>query len=135
MLRSGLVLAGANTWAQGGAPRDDDVGILTAHEASGFDLSSTELVVLSACQTGTGVVHAGEGVFGLRRALTLAGARNVVMSLWKVPDPETRDLMVAFYRALPTSSGPAAALLTAKRMLRARVEHPYYWGAFINVQR
>jgi CHAT domain-containing protein/tetratricopeptide (TPR) repeat protein len=135
MLRSGLVLAGANTWAQGGPARNGDAGILTAHEASGLDLSSTELVVLSACQTGTGTVHAGEGVFGLRRALALAGARSVVMSLWKVPDPETRDLMVAFYRALPSSGGPAAALQTAKRMLRARVQHPYYWGAFISVGR
>jgi CHAT domain-containing protein len=98
LLRSGLALAGANTWLKGGAlPREAEDGLLTAEDVSGLDLLDTELVVLSACQTGLGKVHAGEGVFGLRRAFILAGARTLVMSLWKVPDLATAVLMERFY--------------------------------------
>jgi CHAT domain-containing protein len=98
LLRSGLALSGANTWLQGrtSLPAAED-GLLTAEEVSGLDLLATELVVLSACDTGLGEIHIGEGVLGLRRAFLLAGARTLVMSLWKVPDLATALLMERFY--------------------------------------
>ncbi|MEZ4451395.1 MAG: CHAT domain-containing protein [Nannocystaceae bacterium] len=127
LLRSGLALAGAN--ARVG--RDD--GILTALEVTSMDLRGTELVVLSACETGVGEVEGGEGVYGLRRALTIAGARAQVMSLWKVDDAATRDLMVGFYKKLAAGEGRGAALREAQRALLGdpKRAHPYYWAAFI----
>jgi CHAT domain-containing protein len=102
-LRSGLALAGVNTWLKGAAlPAEAEDGLLTAEEVSGLDLLDTELVVLSACETGLGEVHAGEGAFGLRRAFVLAGAKTLVMSLWKVPDLATAVLMGRFYDNLLT---------------------------------
>ncbi|MEZ4384959.1 MAG: CHAT domain-containing protein [Nannocystaceae bacterium] len=127
LLRSGLALAGANERVG----RDD--GILTALEVASMDLRGTELVVLSACETGVGEVEAGEGVYGLRRALAIAGARAQVMSLWKVDDAATRDLMVAYYKNLSKGTGRGEALREAQRSLLgdgAR-RHPYYWAAFI----
>jgi CHAT domain-containing protein len=127
LLRSGLALAGAN--ARVG--RDD--GILTALEVASMDLRGTELVVLSACETGVGEVDAGEGVYGLRRALQIAGARSQVMSLWKVDDAATRDLMIAYYNDLAKGTGRGKALREAQRALLADAKrrHPYYWAAFI----
>jgi CHAT domain-containing protein/tetratricopeptide (TPR) repeat protein len=95
-LRSGIVLAGANTPARD-AERD---GILTAEEVRWMDLGGVELVVLSACETGLGRAHAGEGLLGLRRALHIAGADTVLSSLWPVPDEQTAQLMEAFYTNL-----------------------------------
>src|SRR5206468_2188882 len=83
---------------------------LTALEASGLDLWGTRLVVLSACETGLGDVQAGEGVYGLRRALVLAGSESQVMSLWQVSDAATRDLMVAYYKRLQAGEGRTEAL-------------------------
>ncbi len=106
LLRSGLALAGANTWLRRGEPpAEAEDGLLTAEDVSGLDLLDTELVVLSACETGLGRIHVGEGVFGLRRAFVLAGARTLVMSLWKVPDDPTRELMVDFYRRVLAGTG------------------------------
>jgi hypothetical protein len=103
MLRSGLALAGANTFLRGAAlPADAEDGLLTAEDVAGLDLLDTELVVLSACDTGLGAIHFGEGVFGLRRAFIVAGARTLVMSLWKVPDLATAFLMDRFYENLLT---------------------------------
>ncbi|CAL9471559.1 hypothetical protein SUDANB95_02830 [Actinosynnema sp. ALI-1.44] len=131
-LRSGLALAGANTWLAGGvAPTEAEDGILTAEDVTGMDLAGTELVTLSACETGLGTHHFGEGVLGLRRAFTSAGARTVVMSLWRVPDAETRTLMTGFYRRVLAGEGRAAALRHAQLELRAERPHPHYWGAFI----
>jgi CHAT domain-containing protein len=103
MLRSGLALAGANTFLRGGPlPDEAEDGLLTAEDVTGLDLVDTELVVLSACETGLGAVHVGEGVFGLRRAFIVAGAKTLVMSLWKVPDLATAFLMDRFYDNLLT---------------------------------
>jgi CHAT domain-containing protein len=119
LLRSGLALAGVNTWLKGATlPAEAEDGLLTAEEVSGLDLLDTELVVLSACETGLGEVHAGEGVFGLRRAFVLAGARTLVMSLWKVPDLATAVLMERFYNNLLNGLERDLALSAAQRATR-----------------
>jgi CHAT domain-containing protein len=132
MLRSGLALAGANTWLKAGyLPEEAEDGLLTAEDVTGLDLLATELVVLSACETGLGRVHAGEGVFGLRRAFVLSGAQTLVMSLWKVPDDQTRELMEDFYTRLLAGEGRAEALRQAQLATMAKYSEPFYWGAFI----
>jgi CHAT domain-containing protein/tetratricopeptide (TPR) repeat protein len=132
LLRSGLALAGANTWLQGGSlPAEAEDAILNGEDVSGLDLLATELVVLSACETGLGQVLVGEGVFGLRRAFLLAGAKTLVMSLWKVPDRQTQELMEAFYRRLLEGQPRADALREAQLAMKARYPNPLYWGAFI----
>lgn len=132
LLRSGLALAGANTFSKGGTPpKEAEDGILTAEDVSGLDLFDTELVVLSACDTGIGEIRTGEGVFGLRRAFVLAGARTLVMSLWKVPDKETQELMEDFYKHILQGKPRAEALRDAQLAMKARHPEPKYWGAFI----
>ncbi len=130
LLRSGLALAGANR--RGAAATTDD-GILTALEASGLNLWGTKLVVLSACDTGLGEVHNGEGVYGLRRAFVLAGAETLVMSLWPASDYSTRTLMTSYYRNLKQGWGRGAALRRAQlEMLKRNPQlHPFYWANFI----
>ncbi|MBS1808747.1 MAG: CHAT domain-containing protein [Acidobacteria bacterium] len=153
LIRSGLALAGANQ-KQGGGAED---GILTALEMAGLDLWGTKLVVLSACETGIGEVKTGDGVYGLRRALVLAGSESQVMSLWKVDDAATRDLMVDYYQRLQAGEGRSEAMQQVQlQMLRGREQsaghqartpdvkplgtqkaeftgrsHPYYWASFI----
>ncbi|MBL9134847.1 MAG: CHAT domain-containing protein [Verrucomicrobiales bacterium] len=132
MLRSGLALAGANTWAQGRTSnRALEDGVLTAEDVTGLDLVGTDLVVLSACETGLGEVRTGDGVYGLRRAFTVAGARTLVMSLWKVPDEPTSRLMAEFYRALDAGRPKVEALREAQMVVRATDPDPFFWGAFI----
>ncbi|MCG8423928.1 MAG: CHAT domain-containing protein [Proteobacteria bacterium] len=128
LLRSGLVLAGANQLSSG---RED--GVLTALEASGLDLWGTKLVVLSACETGVGAVDAGQGVYGLRRALAIAGAESLVMSLWQVDDEATRRLMAGYYKRLDAGRGRTGALRVTQLELLDSDEysHPYYWAGFI----
>jgi CHAT domain-containing protein/Tfp pilus assembly protein PilF len=128
LLRSGLALAGANR-----RTGSDDDGILTALEASGLNLWGTQLVVLSACDTGVGVVRTGDGVYGLRRALVLAGSETQVMSLWPVKDYATQRLMKAFYAGLKQGQGRGEALrnVKLKTMRRRGTEHPFYWASFI----
>lgn len=131
MLRSGLVLAGSNH-GDGG---DGEDGILTALEAAGLDLWGTRIVVLSACETGLGEINNGDGVYGLRRALVLAGAESQVMSLWKVDDASTRDLMQGYYTRLKSGMGRAEALRDVQlAMLRRNAtRHPFHWAGFISV--
>jgi CHAT domain-containing protein/Tfp pilus assembly protein PilF len=128
LLRSGLVLSGANRRESG-----EEDGILTALEAASLDLAGTELVVLSACETGLGDIEAGDGVYGLRRALVLAGAESQVMTLWRVDDASSRELMEGFYQRLRAGEGRAEALRQAQlAMLRdTRRAHPFFWAAFI----
>jgi CHAT domain-containing protein len=131
MRRSGLALAGAN------AQVDKEAALLMAEEVLGVNLDGTELVVLSACQTGLGEVRSGEGVYGLRRAFSQAGAAAQIMSLWSVPDKETQELMQAFYRALRQGARPGEALREAAAAQKTIVTgrygfaHPFYWGAFV----
>ncbi|MGH9837544.1 MAG: CHAT domain-containing protein [Blastocatellia bacterium] len=131
LLRSGLALAGFNLHRSG--PNQEDDGVLTALEATALDLWGTKLVVLSACDTGVGEVKNGEGVYGLRRALVLAGSESQVMSLWPVRDDDTLELMTAYYRALQQGQGRSAALRQVQlRMLkRQERQHPFYWASFI----
>ena len=132
LLRSGLVLAGANVWLRGGVvPADAGNGLVTAEDVSGIDLLDTELAVLSACETGLGEIRTGEGVFGLRRAFALAGAHRLIISLWKVPDNATCELMVEFYRRVLDGIGVFDALREAQIATRQRHADPYYWAAFI----
>ena len=128
LLLSGLVLAGAN---QSGTEQDD--GYMTALEMSGLDLQGTELVVMSACETGVGKVTSGQGVFGLRRAVALAGAKSQVMSLWKVSDDATTELMRLFYQGLSAGLPRIDALRNAQRSIASTTKwrHPYFWSAFI----
>jgi len=129
LLRSGLAFAGANR-LQGG---DGEDGVLTAFEVAGLDLWGTRLVVLSACETGLGEVQNGEGVYGLRRSLVLAGAESSLMSLWKVHDEVTAGLMLAYYEELRKGGGRGEALRrTQLRMLQSEDQrHPYFWAGFI----
>ena len=132
LLRSGLVLAGANTWVHKGAlPPEAEDGFLTAEDVTVLNLLDTELVVLSACETGLGEVQVGEGVFGLRRAFVMAGAKTLVMSLWKVPDRQTQELMEDFYRRILAGQARSEALREAQLAAKARYPEPLYWGAFI----
>jgi CHAT domain-containing protein/Tfp pilus assembly protein PilF len=128
LLRSGLALSGANRGSSG-----DEDGVLTALEATSLDLWGTKLVVLSACDSGVGQVRKGEGVYGLRRSFVLAGSETQVMSLWKVRDDATRDLMIAYYANLKRGMGRGEALRQVQlAMLRNPTrKHPYYWGSFI----
>jgi len=137
MSLSGVVLAGVNLPHDALDPED---GILTAEEVAALDLRGTELVVLSACDTGAGELSSGEGVLGLRRAFSAAGAETMVMSLWAIPDEATRALMDDFYSAYlhkrkPKSAGESlrAAQLEMLRTRRAKFgeARPQDWAAFI----
>jgi CHAT domain-containing protein/Flp pilus assembly protein TadD len=128
LLQSGLVFAGFKVGKSG-----NDDGILTALEVSNLNLAATKLVTLSACDTGLGSISSGEGIYGLRRALVVAGAESQVISLWKVADDATKELMINYYTRLKQGEGRSAALHQAQRdMLKSeKYSHPYYWAAFI----
>jgi CHAT domain-containing protein len=129
LLRSGLALAGFNERASG-----NEDGVLTALEASQLNLFGTQLVVLSACETGLGDIANGEGVYGLRRAFAIAGAETQLMSLWQVDDFGTQSLMARYYENLTAGMGRGEALRQVQLELinsQGRYAHPFYWAAFI----
>jgi CHAT domain-containing protein len=136
LLLSGLAFAGANRW--GRARSDPADAILTAEEVAGMNLQGTAWAVLSACETAVGEVKAGEGVFGLRRAFQIAGARSIIMSLWSVEDEATRQWMRTLYEGrlrdhLSTADAVHQADLRTlhHRRLHHQSTHPFYWAAFV----
>ncbi|MEI6946942.1 CHAT domain-containing tetratricopeptide repeat protein [Paraflavisolibacter sp. H34] len=134
MFRSGLVLAGANQAWTGKATRPGwEDGILTAYEIAQLDLGNTGVVVLSACETALGEVQGNEGVIGLQRAFKLAGVHQLVMSLWRVPDEETMELMTLFYRNWLGGKSPREALHQAQLKMKEKYS-PYYWAGFVVVE-
>ena len=136
MLRSGLIMAGGNAAWQGKQTlegRED--GILTAYEISQMNLSNTELVVLSACETGLGDIQGNEGVYGLQRAFKIAGVKYLIMSLWQVPDKQTSMLMTTFYRKwLEDKLSIPQAFHAAQKELREMGFDPYQWAGFVLVE-
>jgi CHAT domain-containing protein len=138
LLRAGLAFAGINENAPFFGQLDTrNDGVLTAMEVLDLDLTGTQLAVLSACETGLGEIHEGEGVYGLRRAFQEAGVREVVTSLWEVSDAGTQALMTAMYARLAEGMAPREALREAQRELAAspRWGYPYVWAAFMMVSR
>jgi CHAT domain-containing protein len=134
LLRSGLILTGGGKTVSGEQEpslRSNDNGVLTAYEAMNLNLQGTSLVVLSACETGLGEVKAGEGVYGLQRAFQVAGAEALVMSLWKVDDAATQQLMTNFYSSWIKLGDKHKAFKQAQLQLMSRYKEPYYWGAFV----
>lgn len=130
LMRSGLVLAGANdVWVKAEQASPDD-GVLTAQEVTQIDMRKNNLVVLSACETGLGDIRGTEGVYGLQRALKMAGVRNIIMSLWQIPDKETVEFMGKFYEKFLAIKDVRQAFSEAQHEMRLNY-NPYYWGAFV----
>jgi CHAT domain-containing protein len=134
LLRSGLILSGANRqWlAKENIMRDGiEDGILTADEIAKLNLTKTKLVVLSACETGLGDIKNSEGVFGLQRAFKLAGVESLIMSLWKIPDEATAELMTLFYRQWLSGESKQKAFKTAQKKVREKYPSPFFWAASV----
>ena len=131
MTRSGLIFSGAENTMNGEMLAGDN-GWLNSSEVSLLNLRGTELVVLSACETGTGDVQNGKGVYGLQRAIRIAGAESLIMSMWEVDDKATQELMTYFYDFwIDKKMTKKDAFNKAQRKIREKYKHPYYWGAFI----
>ena len=133
LLRSGLALAGFNNRQNKQSNNNTEDGVLTALEVAGLNLRGTELVVLSACETGIGDVKTGDGVYGLRRALVIAGSQTQLLSLWKVADDGTKDLMVEYYQKIKAGKGRHEALreVQLEFLKSSEYNHPYFWASFI----
>jgi len=134
LLKTGLLLKGA------GDVRDKskynynaESGILTAYEAMSLNLDKTDLVVLSACETGLGDISNGEGVYGLQRAFLVAGAKTLIMSMFKVDDEATQKLILTFYRKWLTTGNLRQSFIDAKKELRVEYPDPINWGAFMMI--
>jgi CHAT domain-containing protein/Tfp pilus assembly protein PilF len=137
LIRSGIALAGANN-ALNSSDTDQTDGIVTSEKVLGLSLQGTDMVVLSACKTGIGEVSAGEGVYGLRRAFTQAGAKSIVMSMWSVPDKETKEFMINFYEKMMSGGlnrcqALRQAALQQMKIVKERygTVNPFFWGAFV----
>lgn len=136
LLRSGLMMAGAAAYAKDSSISKKEDGILNAYEASLLNLQNTELVTLSACETGLGELSSGQGVYGLQRAFLTAGAKSILMSLWVVDDNATQELMTEFYKDWLnnyTLNNKRASLRKAQLAIKAKYPNPYYWGAFVMI--
>lgn len=137
LLRSGLYLNNAGDVVEQNSKFDSPTlgdGVLTAYEAMNLNLNSTDLVVLSACETGRGEVQVGEGVYGLQRAFQIAGAKAVIMSLFKVSDKATQELMNIFYRNwIGKGMDKRRAFIEAKKEMMKKKPQPLYWGSFVMV--
>jgi tetratricopeptide (TPR) repeat protein/CHAT domain-containing protein len=139
MIRSGLLFGGANiTWQCNGdslLKTTNEDGVLTAYELSQLDLSNTKLAVLSACETGKGAIQGSEGTFGLKRALKLAGVDNMIVSLWKVPDDATMEMMTLFYTELANTKKTVSSFETAQKAMRIKYPNePKKWAGFVFVR-
>lgn len=134
LLRTGLLLSGAGDLLNKTSFNYNiDNGILTAYEAMNLNLDQTELVVLSACETGLGELAFGEGVYGLQRAFLVAGARTLIMSMFKVDDVATQKLMIKFYDRWLETGKMRESFIEAKKDIRTEYGDPIYWGAFIMI--
>lgn len=134
-MRCGLLFSGANTAWSGQKPAETtDDGILTAHEISNLQLAYTELVVLSACETGLGDVDYSEGVYGLQRAFRLAGAKSMIVSLWKVADKDALEFMVKFYREWAICKNKKEAFDKTQESMRKKHEEVRKWAGFILIE-
>lgn len=134
--RSGLALTGANRVMEGlPVPKGLEDGILTAKEVSAMNLSGTQLVVLSACQTGLGDVKGNEGVEGLLRGFKMAGVRYLILSLWEVPDFETEEFMTLFYENWMGGLDIRLAFNTTRHKMKDKYkDDPYKWAAFVLIE-
>ncbi|MEP3389847.1 MAG: CHAT domain-containing protein, partial [Reichenbachiella sp.] len=134
LLKTGLLMSGAGDILNETTSNFNlDDGILTAYEAMNLNLDKTDLVVLSACETGLGEIQAGEGVYGLQRAFLVAGARTIIMSLFKVSDEATQKLMVKFYSKWLATGDKRASFIQAKQEIRDEYKDPIFWGPFIMI--
>lgn len=128
---SGLILSGGqNAWLGHDIPVNVEDGILLSEEIASMDLSGTDLVVLSACETGLGDITS-DGVFGLQRAFKMAGVQTLVMSLWKVDDNATSLMMQTFYEHLLSGMSKREAFNLAQATVREKYPEPYYWAGFV----
>ena len=132
LLRAGLMFSGASNFLNYDfrAHNDDENGILTAYEVKNLDLRGTDLVIMSACETGLGKIMNGEGVYGLQRAFQVAGVNAIIMSLWTVDDRATQEMMVEFYKNYLSGKTKIDAFNDAVLAIKTKYKQPYYWGAF-----
>ncbi|HEY5825344.1 MAG TPA: CHAT domain-containing protein, partial [Cyclobacteriaceae bacterium] len=134
LLKTGLLLKGAGDMLNKTRYNYNmESGILTAYEAMSLNLDKTDLVVLSACETGLGEISNGEGVYGLQRAFLVAGAKTLIMSMFKVDDEATQKLILNFYRKWLTTNNLRQSFIDAKKELRVEYPEPIYWGAFMMI--
>ncbi len=134
LMRSGLVFAGANdVWSKQTKNDSIDDGVLTAQEVANIDMRKTNLVVMSACETGLGDIKGSEGVYGLQRAFKMAGVDYMIMSLWQVPDKETEEFMTSFYKKLINNNNIKQSFAETQKEMRKKYD-PYFWAAFVLIE-